>query len=727
LSSRSRGGRGEPARRGRVRRRSGAGWRRWLLRLGLAGVAGLLLVVALAAVAYRSVDLPAEPPRAQTSVVLDAEGNVLAELYDVENRVDVRLDEVSPTMVEAVIAAEDRSFRRHSGINPSSTIRALWVNIRGGDLQGGSTITQQLVKNTYLTPERSLRRKVQEAVLAVKVDQQLSKDAILERYLNTIYFGRGAYGIEAAAKAYFGPAVTAGGLDISQSALLAGLIRAPESADPSNDPETARARRASVLRAMVATRAISQAEATMVGAAEIVAVPREDGRATLRGSTAYFADQVRAWAVRTFGEAAAFGGGLRIETSLDPRMQAAAERAVFETLNEPGDPDGALVALDDRGAVVAMIGGRSFEENEVNLALGAEGGSQGRQPGSTFKPFVLAAALDAGIPINQRFPGPSEITVDVGGQDYTVSNFGGQGFGQIDLTTATARSVNTIYAQLVAATGAQAVADAAERAGITTPLEPLPSIALGVFDVSPLEMASSYMTYARRGNRIRPWYVERVTEANGAVLYEAEPVIEPVVPAERADLMNHVLSEVIADGTGTAADIGRPAAGKTGTTQDNTNAWFVGYTPRLGASVWMGYGAEGQRQMDDVRGRPVTGGGLPAQIWQRFMAAAVEPLDTGSFVPPREEDLDPTTSAPPTTERRAAPTTTASPTTTETTPTTEAPPTTADTVPPETTTTSPPTTAAPGTTTTEAPTTTQAPTTNEAPATASPPVDGVGG
>jgi penicillin-binding protein 1A len=382
LSSRSRGGRGEPAGRGRVRRRSGAGWRRWLLRLGLAGVAGLLLVVALAAVAYRSVDLPAEPPRAQTSVVLDAEGNVLAELYDVENRVDVRLDEVSPTMVEAVIAAEDRSVpapQRHQPVEHHP--RPVGQHPRGATCRAARPSPSSSSRTPTSHPSAASAARCRRRCSPVKVDQQLSKDAILERYLNTIYFGRGAYGIEAAAKAYFGPAVTAGGLDISQSALLAGLIRAPESADPSNDPETARARRASVLRAMVATGAISQAEATMVGAAEIVAVPREDGRATLRGSTAYFADQVRAWAVRTFGEAAAFGGGLRIETSLDPRMQAAAERAVFETLNEPGDPDGALVALDDRGAVVAMIGGRSFEENEVNLALGAEGGSQGRQPG----------------------------------------------------------------------------------------------------------------------------------------------------------------------------------------------------------------------------------------------------------------------------------------------------------------------------------------------------------
>ncbi|MEX2659789.1 MAG: PBP1A family penicillin-binding protein [Acidimicrobiales bacterium] len=668
-----------------MRRWLDVGWTRWLLRLGVATVAGLVLLAMLIVIAYKSVRLPAETRRPQTSVVLDAEGNVIAELYDIENRTDVALDDVSPAMVDAVVAAEDRSFRDHGGLDRSGIARALWVDLRGGGLQGGSTITQQLVKNSYLTSQRTVSRKLKEAILAIKVERQLSKDEILERYLNRIYFGRGAYGVEAAAQAYF--ATGADDLDVAQSALLAGLIRSPESADPTRSPDIARRRRASVLDAMVATGALTGPERAAAAGEELAAIDRPEERIALEGSTAYFADQVRRWAVRTYGDKAAFGGGLTIETSLDPRLQVAAEEAVFETLDQVRDPDAALVAVDERGAIVAMIGGRDFATNQVNFALGAEGGGQGRQPGSTFKPFVLQAALDAGITVDQRFPGPSEITVDVDDQEYPVENYGEQAFGNIDLVTATANSVNTVYAQLVAETGAQAVADAATAAGITAELEPFPAIALGSEEVAPLDMASAYMTYARRGDKVTPWYVERVTGPDGAILHTAEPERERVMERRHADLINEVLQRVVTDGTGTAADIGRPAAGKTGTTQDNTNAWFVGYTPTLGAAVWMGYGEEGQRPMEHVRGGAVTGGGLPAQIWQRFMTRAVAGLPAGDFTPPAEEEPDPPQAAPPTTARKSATTSTTWSYTTSSSYTTSppGPPTTAP--PPATTTT----------------------------------------
>jgi penicillin-binding protein 1A len=312
------------------------------------------------------------------------------------------------------------------------------------------------------------------------------------------------------------------------------------------------------------TEVITAEEAAFVEASDIAAVPRADDRATLTGSAAYFADQVRAWAVGTYGEEAAFGGGLRITTSLDPRMQAAAEQAVFGTLDQPGDPDGALVAIDERGAIVAMIGGRDFAASEVNLALGAEGGSLGASQARRSSPFVLAAALDAGIPVNQRFPGPAEITVDVDGQPFEVSNYGGDGFGRIDLLEATADSVNTVYAQLVARTGAQAVADAAATAGVTAELEPFPAISLGSEEVSPLDMASAYMTYARRGNRVQPWYVSQVTEANGAVLFTAEPDGRPGHGAGAGRPHQLRAAGVIDEGTGTGRRHRAPGGGQDG-------------------------------------------------------------------------------------------------------------------------------------------------------------------
>jgi penicillin-binding protein 1A len=609
--------------------------RRWFRRSTVVVGAMFLLVVVGMWWAYSAVSLPEAPQSAQTTVVLDAEGNQIAELYDTENRVDVPLDAVAPVVRDAVVAAEDHDFYSHSGLSPIGLGRAVWANVRGKSLQGGSTITQQLVKNTWLTPERSVSRKAKEAILAIKLEREWSKDEILERYLNTVYFGRGAYGIEKAAEIWFGK--SAADLALPEAALLAGLIRAPESADPARDMDTAVRRRQIVLDAMVETGTATADEAAYAASGPIVVEGKDDPDEQLQGSNAYFVAAVRKWLVARYGEQVAFGGGLQVKTTLRPSMQTAAEEAA--KLMEGDDPEVALVSVDDRGAVLAMIGGRNFQASNVNLAMGAQGGGSGRQAGSTFKPFVLAAALEGGIPVSQRYPGPAEKTIDVEGIEYPVENYGGESFGSIDLVEATAHSVNTVYVQLMADVGVQNTATMATDLGITSEIPPNPSIALGAVEVSPLDMAVSYMTFGARGERVTPFLVEEVTDSEGKVIYRSGTSRERVLPEPIADTVNHVLQSVIDRGTGRAADIGRPAAGKTGTTTDNTDAWFVGYTPRVSTAVWMGY-KDGNTPMDNVHGRSVTGGSFPAQIWQQFMSTALEGVDTGEFVEPPDDLLE---------------------------------------------------------------------------------------
>ena len=636
--------------------------RQWLKRVLIAGAAFVLFFVAMFSLAYATMTLPDEPPRVQTSLIVDAAGNTIAELYKDQNRVDVPLTKVSPIMRKAVIAAEDRHFYRHSGIDPIGVTRAIVHDLRGGSLQGGSTITQQLVKNTYLSPKRSFVRKFKEAVLAVKVEQLYDKREILERYLNTVYFGRGAYGIEKAAQAYFGR--PAADLDLPQSALLAGLIRAPERADPTAHADEAERRRDLVLNAMVRTEAISRAEADAALAAPIDALPRPDPDRTLRGSTSYFVAMVRQWAIREFGERVAFGGGIRIETTLDPKLQEAADRSVRSVLTEPDDPDAALVSMSDDGAVLAMIGGKDFQASQTNLATN----SVRPQAGSTFKPFVLAAALEDGIPVTQPYPGPAKKTVDFEGfPPYDVTNFNDETFGDLDLIAATTRSVNTVYAELAAEVGLPAIAETAHQLGIDSKIPAVPSMSLGSANVSPYEMLRAFMTFANRGDRIDPYFVRRVTDADGRELFHASPRRENVYPERYADLVNEVLSRVVSEGTGRAAAIGKKAAGKTGTTNRNTSAWFVGYTPKIGTAVWMGYHKDYTRPMDRVHGREVTGGSFPAQIWQRFMKVATANRDTGSFVAPDPELLNapPKGAPPPESTTSSSETTTTSSTTVE--------------------------------------------------------------
>ena len=612
-----------------------ATWRQWLKRAAIAAAAGVGLLVALFVFLYVTVSLPENPDQVQTTLVLDRGGGTMAELYKDENRVDVPLDEVAEVMQQAVLAAEDRNFYEHGGLDPIGIGRALINDLRGRSLQGGSTITQQLVKNAYLSPERSFIRKAKEAVLSVKVEQQWSKEEILERYLNTVYFGRGAYGVEKAAERYFGK--RAADLQLGEAALLAGLIRAPGTAEPARAPEKAQQRRDLVLRAMVRTGAIDQAEADAASAGPVTAVAPPDPEAQLQGSTAYFVAEVRRWAIREFGEAAAFGGGLRIETTLDPRLQRAAEEAVFGVLDRPDDPDAALVAMADDGAVVAMIGGKDFATSNVNLAVNR----RRPQAGSTFKPFVLAAALEADIPVGTRYPGPAVMKVPFDEfPDYEVRNFDNQGFGTLDLIEATARSVNTVYAQLASETGLNRVATTARNLGVESELPIVPAMSLGAANVSPQDMVRAYMTFANRGERVAPYYVHRVTDRNGDVVFEADPSRRPVFDEEQADVINHVLQQGVQRGTGRAARLsGREVAGKTGTSSDNKDAWFVGYTPKLGAAVWMGYAGSTERAMENVHGREVTGGSFPAQIWQRFMAEAIEEIETGEFEEPPDELL----------------------------------------------------------------------------------------
>jgi penicillin-binding protein 1A len=617
-------------------RRPGRLWRyrRLLYLLALAGF------TAVAAVLYllSRTPLPAVQPQAETTFLYDLHHQQLAALNGGQNRVDVRYSQVPKVVIDAVVSTEDRNFFHHAGIDPIALARAAAADLRsGGNLQGGSTITQQYVKNVYVGSRRTLFRKLREAMLAIKVERTSTKQQILERYLNTIYFGRGAYGVQAAAQAYFGRDVSS--LGLPEAALLAGLIRAPETAAPDRFPLVAGARRLATLRAMVRDHRISGEQRDAAAAAPVgrLVVPATTAQAAVADSdhgTQYFVDYVRQQLIDRYGEKAVYGGGLRVTTTLDLSLQAKAYDAVYGYL-KVGEPAGALVAIDDQGRVKAMVGGRDYRSSQVNLAVGAAGGGTGRQAGSTFKAFLLAETIKEGYSVESSFPGPPEVVIphaDQNGRDYAVTNFDHEDAGpSVNLIDATAHSVNTVYAQVEQAVGPQHLVDMAHQLGVSSPLKPNASLVLGSNDVSVLEMAGAYSTLADRGVHISPQVITQVSTASGTALPVASPARTQVLDRATADEVTYCLQQVVLRGTGTKAGFGRPVAGKTGTTTDYGDAWFIGYTPTLTAAVWMGFPEGSSHQMTDVRGVKVEGGSFPAVIFSRFMSAATQGVDTGTF------------------------------------------------------------------------------------------------
>jgi membrane peptidoglycan carboxypeptidase len=619
---------------------------RYLVVVGLVGVLSAASLALLAGAAsgflkagevapVSDIDLN---PLSQRSVVLAADGSLLAVLHREENRASVPLAEVPQVVIDTVLAVEDQDFYEHGGMNLRATARALATNVSAGDvLQGGSTITQQLVKNALLTPKQDLERKLQEAVLAIRLEDQMSKDQILERYLNTVYFGNGAYGVQAAAEMYFG--VDAGDLEQGQAAFLAGLIRNPIGYDPFTNPEVAGERRDLVVDRLVATGLADVATAERIKGTP---VPSERRNLDLLPKPEdYFVEEVtrqllddpRLGPTPNERYNSLFRGGLTIKTTLDPRLQALAEEAVTSVIPDGADQFTASVVSVEpgSGAVRALVGGRGFETDKFNIATQGDG----QQPGSSFKPFVLATAFEQDISPRATIDGrgPCEFDNPGGFPDpYDVENYEGSAGGVVDLTSATQSSINCAYVRLGMIVGLDNVVDTAKRMGITTRLETDLSLPLGSREVLPIDMAGAYAAFAADGRHHQPYLVEEVVGQDGEVLLSGATKGTQAVSESTARQVTEVLEGVVSGGTATRARFAdrRPAAGKTGTTSDFTDAWFVGYVPQLSTAVWMG-SPEASVEMTNVGGIRVTGGSYPARIWQAFMGPALEGQEEMDF------------------------------------------------------------------------------------------------
>ncbi len=639
---------------------------------------------ALASIVYLPLPAPPLPtpkPGIESRIthIYDATGKEIGVLRKFDTSIPVKASDIPEVLKQAVVSVEDKRFYSHGGIDPIGALRALWADLRGKRVvQGGSTITQQYVKNVYTSGERTLARKIREAVLASQLDRKVTKDEILYRYLSDIYLGGGAYGIGAAAESYFKKPVN--DLNASESAMIAGLISAPSDFEPRTNPTQAEINRVFVLDEMMRQNRIDP-----VAHAEAVSQhlffptaenPKPSGPATIvhplelqSATQPYYVDYVRRYLSAKYGADIVYRGGLRVETALDPKLQTLAEESVKKALSGTSAPlEMALVTVEpNTGYVRAMVGGRDFSKSQVNLALGKcpdgyeapkegpiclDGGGSGRQPGSSMKPITLARAYEEGIGPGRVYSGPGTYTVpNCRSADCTIHNVESGSYGAISLKQATAYSVNTVFAQLIVDVGIKDTAEMAHRLGLTMVpadgIQPIGeskgdpygvSLTLGAAEESPLDMASAYSVFAARGLQFASTPIMKVTDANGRVLEDNTKRQGKRVLAEAvADNVTDALKGVISGGTGTGANIARPdgQAGKTGSTDNNTDAWFVGYTPALATAIWMGYSDSNQKSLKNIKGvSTVYGGTIPASTWKDYMGQALKTAPPADFPKP---------------------------------------------------------------------------------------------
>ncbi len=633
--------------------------------------------------AFASIPLPRDIKLVSSAEVFDASGRPIGTFSGEVKRFLIDTQELlreKPYIGQAVVTAEDKDFYEHGGLSVRGIVRAAWANITGGEItQGGSTISQQYVKNAVLNnPSRTITRKLEEAVLAIKLERRYSKKEILAFYLNTMYLGRGAYGVEAAARAYFDK--HADELTLGEAAYFAGIIPAPESYQPDENKRGAIERRDRVLDLMVDEGYISPERAARAKRERLRLADGTELR-TRRQQAAYFMEWLRKeYLYPEFGNDL-YTRGLQIHTTLNLDMQSYAEEAVGSILPNPEDPEAALVSVTPRGAVRAFVGGREFTSLKRARGFNYAGDFPGRHSGSAYKPFTLLTAIEEGISPQSRFVGSSPLSVDeCAGADgippWDVENYGGSSYGTLSLVEATTNSVNTVFAQLIAEVGPEKVAETIEDFAFAPKngekeISPNCSLALGAYDVTPVEMARAFAGFAARGRLPDVMPIRYVTDSEGNCIKAYRPVdIEceekedfgagRVADQNDVDVLNQVLTNVVSGGTATAADIGRPVAGKTGTTQDNRDAWFAGYVPQLTTVVWMGYPLDKQtgktplmqycsdpELCKPVQGIEVTGGSFPAQIWAAYMSRAVANMEIEEFPAPVDLPDEVLNSAPP--------------------------------------------------------------------------------